>query len=344
MLQPQVEIDFDNNERNVVCEVTLIEQGQYAAHQPDQNESNNTPQCPYCNSVARQFVGTKDFNRRTTDLTFQYFQCQKCGLVFMDPIPVDMRPFYEGGYQKIPNTLSELRAIAETEKYRMKPILKYKNEGRLLEIGPWMGIFSCNAKDAGFDVTAIDIDENCINFLNNVVGIRALQSSDPAETLGQMKEKFDVIAMWHCLEHLPNPWTLIQRAAERLAPGGVLLVAIPNIESYEFSALGATWKHLDAPRHLYFYPAKSLVTLCRVNGLKEVELTTTDELSNALSRDAWYSWASARIPLKYVRSVIGLLTYFYARNRAKKKPACGSGLTAVFQCPHVVAPPGLSSL
>lgn len=326
-------IDFDNNERKAVCEVTLIEQGQHAGLQPDQNEIENTHQCPYCSSVARPFVETKDFNRRTTDLIFRYFQCKNCGLVFMDPIPHDMRPFYEGGYQKIPNSLSELRAIAETEKYRMKPILKYKNGGRLLEIGPWVGIFSCNAKDAGFDVTAIEIDENCVNFLNNVVGVRALQSSDPAETLGQIQEKFDVIAMWHCLEHLPNSWTVIQRAAERLAPGGVLLVAIPNIESYEFSALGAAWKHLDTPRHLYFYPAESLVTLCRVNGLKELELTTTDELSNALSKDAWYSWASAKFPVKYVRGVVGLVTYFYARNRAKKKPACGSGLTAVFQRP-----------
>jgi SAM-dependent methyltransferase len=219
--------------------------------------------------------------------------------------------------------------------------LKYKKAGRLLEIGPWMGLFSCNAKDAGFDVTAIDIDENCVNFLNNVVGIRAFQSSNPAAYLAQMKEKFDVIAMWHCLEHLPNPWTVIQRAAERLAPGGILLVAIPNIESYEFSALGAAWKHLDAPRHLYFYPVESLVALCRVNGLKEVELTTTDELSNALSGDAWYSWASAKIPIKYVRGALGRIAYFYGLNRVRKRPTSGSGLTAVFQSPHLLTHPDL---
>jgi 2-polyprenyl-3-methyl-5-hydroxy-6-metoxy-1,4-benzoquinol methylase len=144
--------------------------------------------------------------------------------------------------------------------------------------------------------------------------------------------------MWHCLEHLPNPWTVIQRSAERLAPGGVLLIAIPNIESYEFSALGAAWKHLDTPRHLYFYPAESLVALCRANGLKELELTTTDELSNALSRDAWYSWISEKIPVKYIRGVIALVTYFYTRNRAKNEPSSGSGLTAIFQCPPVAAP------
>ncbi len=42
---------------------------------------------------------------------------------------------------------------------------------QLLEIGPWIGIFSCNAKDAGFDVTAIEMDQNCVNFLNDCVGI-----------------------------------------------------------------------------------------------------------------------------------------------------------------------------
>ena len=67
----------------------------------------------------------------------------------MSPIPTtdEMRPFYAGGYQKIPETLEELRSIAKKDAYRMKPILKYKSGGKLLEIGPWMGIFSCNAKD-----------------------------------------------------------------------------------------------------------------------------------------------------------------------------------------------------
>ena len=45
----------------------------------------------------------------------------------MDSIPANLRPFYEGGYQKIPGSLKELRDIAEYEQYRMKPILKHKS-------------------------------------------------------------------------------------------------------------------------------------------------------------------------------------------------------------------------
>jgi 2-polyprenyl-3-methyl-5-hydroxy-6-metoxy-1,4-benzoquinol methylase len=251
----------------------------------------------------------------------------------MNPVPTDLRPFYEGGYQKIPGSLTELREIAEHEKYRMKPILKYKSRGTLLEVGPWIGIFSCNAKDAGFNVTAIEIDQECVDFLNNTVGIRALQSSNPAEMLERMDEKFDVIALWHCLEHLPSPWLVIQKAAERLAPGGVLLLAIPNIESYEFSVLKGNWKHLDTPRHLYFYPARSLVALCQANGLTKLELSTMDELSEALGRDAWYSFALSKVPVKYVRGAFGRLLCYLSRRKEQKKENLGSGITAVFQRP-----------
>jgi 2-polyprenyl-3-methyl-5-hydroxy-6-metoxy-1,4-benzoquinol methylase len=264
---------------------------------------------------------------------FDYYQCTKCRLVFMSPIPApdEMRPFYAGGYQGIPKTLAVLRSMAKKEAFRMKPILKYKSGGKLLEIGSWMGIFSCNAKDAGFDVTAIDIDQECIDFLNDTLKIKAVQSSDPAETLGQMSEKFDVIAIWHALEHLPAPWLVVQKAAERLAPGGVLLIAIPNIESYEFSILKERWRHLDTPRHLYFYPADSLVALCQANGLTKLETTTTDELSDALSRDTWHGWATTKINVKYVRGILGRIRYYFERNKINDDS--GSGLTSLFQAP-----------
>ena len=290
------------------------------------NVRGNNTVCPQCKAEAIFFVSSTDRNRETTNHIFNYFQCRRCRLVFMDPIPDDMRPFYRGGYQKIPSNLRELRAIAATEAYRMQPILKYKSGGRLLEIGPWMGIFSCNAKDAGFDVTAIDIDQECIDFLTDVVGIKALQSSNPADTLSQMDETFDVIALWHSLEHLPTPWLVIEKAAARLKPGGVLLIAIPNIESAEFSLLKESWQHLDAPRHIYFYPAQSLVSICAASGLTVLEMTTKDELSHLLSRNAWHAWASSKIPVRYVRGVLGLVVHKFVWQRKNS----GSGLTALF--------------
>jgi 2-polyprenyl-3-methyl-5-hydroxy-6-metoxy-1,4-benzoquinol methylase len=287
--------------------------------------------CPYCQGVSPHLISSADVNRRTTAQIFDYYRCSGCDLIFLAPIPADMAPFYKGGYQPIPKDLSRLRALARQDAYRMEPILRHKQGGRLLEIGPWIGIFSCLAEDAGFDVTTIEMNRQCVDFLNQVVGIKALQSSDPAATLGgEIDGKFDVIALWHSLEHLPKPWLVLQRAAERLAPGGILLVAVPNIESYDFSVLKAGWLHLDAPRHLYFYTAAALEELCMASGLKTLELSTTDRLSRILSRDAWHKRASSMVPIKYMRGVLGLLLFQIAKPKYEGR---FSGLTAVFTNP-----------
>jgi len=248
----------------------------------------------------------------------------------MHPIPEDLAPFYRGGYQPIPRNLSELREIASTEKYRLDPILRQKSSGKLLEIGPWIGIFACNAKDAGFDVTAIEIDQTCVDFLNTTVGINAIQSADPLAAMDRMTDSFDVITLWHSLEHLRDPWLVLQSAARRLAPGGILLIAIPNIESYEFSVLKRAWRHLDAPRHIYFYPAESLIAACAENGLALQEITTTDQLSLELSIDAWRHRSAALIRVKYLRGLVARMAFHLSTWKAKKYQN-GSGITAVFQ-------------
>lgn len=286
--------------------------------------------CPCCGGKADFLVSSSDRNRKTTRSVFEYFDCGTCGLVFIDPAPQDLRPFYEGGYQKIPSDLKELRELAAVERYRMKPILRYRQGGKLLEIGPWMGLFSCNAKDAGFDVTAIEIDQGCVDFLNKTVGIRAIQSSDPAATLGSMDELFDVIALWHSLEHLATPWLVLERAAKCLTPGGILLVALPNIESYEFKLLRAAWVNLDAPRHLYFYPVASFASLGKRLGLAELEITTTDELSDALSLYTWRSVATSIVPIRYLRGALAYVLKHFA-NRKELRDNSGPGITAVFQ-------------
>lgn len=292
-------------------------------------ETNAPKQCPYCSGASRHFISSTDRNRHTTDLVFDYYQCCDCRLVFMGSIPSGLVPFYKGGYQAMPDSLAELRKMAAGERYRMDPILKYKKGGRLLEIGPWIGIFSCNAKDAGFEVTAIEMDQDCVQFLNNTVGIRAIRSSDPADSLDKMEEKFDVIALWHSLEHLRNPWAVIESAAKRLSPGGILLLAIPNIDSYQYSVQKGAWKHLDAPRHLFFFPIDCLTRLCQRYGLQPLEITTADELSNTLSTDSWRSFAKSIIPIRYVRGVLALMLRFAARKRERRTNA-GAGLTAVF--------------
>ncbi len=209
----------------------------------------------------------------------------------------------------------------------MQSVLRYKNGGRLLEIGPWMGIFSSNAKDAGFEVTTIEMNRECVDFLNNVVNITAIQSNDPAATMGAMDENFDVIVLWHSLEHLNKPWLVLQKAAERLSPGGILLIAVPNIESYDFSVLKECWYHLDAPRHLRFYTAQWLEKICSTNGLNMLEMKTNDQLSKILSKDAWYVRAASIVRVKYLTGILSRLLRIFAMKRSKGN---NSGITAIF--------------
>lgn len=290
-------------------------------------------ECPYCHAITRFYFSARDINRNTTDDVFVYDQCTGCGLVFLRDPPEALAKYYAGGYQPIPNSLNELRALAQKEKYRLDPVLRFHHSGKLLELGPWIGIFSSNAKDSGFDVTAIDMDSRCVSFLKETLRIKAIASDDPVEAMDVLNEQFDVIVMWHCLEHFREPWTVIQRAADYLRPGGILLVAIPNIESFEFSILGSRWTHIDAPRHLYFPPLSLLNRMATACGLGLTDVTTTsDRLSWQLRRSSWQAWAQDLMPIRGLRRVFGaivgrLCSVLVGRNRA------GAGITAVFTKP-----------
>jgi SAM-dependent methyltransferase len=245
-------------------------------------------------------------------------------------VPSDLAPFYEGGYQSIPTSLAELRKLAAKERYRLEPIAK-KAGGDLLEIGPWIGLFSINAKDAGFNVDAIEMSAAAAEFLRNVAGISVTQTDDVRSALLASDKQYDVIAFWHSLEHLPEPWSVLEVAARRLKPDGILLVAIPNISGAQSKALRAKWLHLDAPRHLYFWPPDDLAKLMSRLGFEAIEVDTTDHLSGVLSRNAWefYFWSKLK-RFRYVRTVVAkilapLFSVFTQRRGS------GAGITATFR-------------
>ncbi len=76
-----------------------------------------------------------------------------------------------------------------------------------------------------------------------------------------------VIVMWHALEHLREPGAELAAAAERLAPGGVLVVAVPNWSSLQARAFGPGWLALDLPRHLVHLPRATLLARLAALGL-----------------------------------------------------------------------------
>ena len=264
---------------------------------------------------------------------FPYYRSAS-GHVFIGEIPANLGDYYEAGYQPIPQTEAELAAMAAPEAYRLDLIKRLVSLGDFLEIGPWVGLTAYNALKAGYRVYTLERDQRCVDLMNRV-GINAEQTDNPAEQLRQSDKTYDVIGMWHSIEHLPRPWEVIDAAAKRLNPGGVLLIAGPNPESAQFRVLGNKWLHLDAPRHLHFLPAGMIEEIGRANGLETVERTTDDQLGRILDRDAWV-WETHRMVRRtpIIRAIANrLLSRRLARKHRQPGAFDGAGYTVAMMRP-----------
>jgi SAM-dependent methyltransferase len=93
-----------------------------------------------------------------------------------------------------------------------------------------------------------------------VVSERLKLVREPLETAALKLGTFDVITAWHVLEHVPHPRELLEQLRQRLNPGGVLIVSVPNLASWQGHLFGPSWFHLDPPRHLLHFEPKTLDT------------------------------------------------------------------------------------
>jgi len=296
--------------------------------------------CPYCHTESPLYFQSRDYNRNITQEIFDHYRCPQCGLIFIAPIPSNLGAYYPDIYHPIPETPASLKAASELERYKIEIIERYISNGRLLEIGPSYGSFTYLAKKAGFEVEAIEMNARCCQFLNEVVGVRAINSNDPVDAL-QHLEPYDVIALWHVIEHLPDPWSTLDAISTKLKPGGILVIASVNPEAFQFRIIGRRWLHLDAPRHVMLIPTKLLANKLESLGMK-VEMTTmTDEGTLACNTGGWrfffhhtcarpYANRTLRFISDNVMNLIGKVISFLARP-IDQSDGMGSAYTMVFR-------------
>jgi 2-polyprenyl-3-methyl-5-hydroxy-6-metoxy-1,4-benzoquinol methylase len=243
--------------------------------------------CPQCGQQAPLSFSTKDYNRRISDERFDYYRCNACAFVFLSPVPGDLGRYYPAQYYDVPRNEAELMQRGEElQRWKLDTVMALVGKGRLLEIGPAYGLFSALAKRAGFEVTAIEMDSRCCSFLRDTVGIQVVHSADTVAALEQLPA-FDVIVLWQVIEHLPDPWAVLDAAADRLAPNGVLILDTPNPQAFQFGVLGRYWTHVDAPRHVTLIPAKLLTQHVARSGLEPVLLTAADKGANGFNGFGW---------------------------------------------------------
>jgi 2-polyprenyl-3-methyl-5-hydroxy-6-metoxy-1,4-benzoquinol methylase len=255
-------------------------------------------------------------------------------MIFVRPVPANLGDYYPPSYYSGRPTMEQLRFGASLEKYKIELIKQFVPQGRLLEIGPAYGAFLYCAQAEGFEVEAIELDEDCCKFIDEVLGIRSVCEHDPSIALRQMAP-YNVIALWHVIEHLPDPWSTLRAVADALLPGGIAVIAAPNPEAFQFSLLGRYWAHVDAPRHLELIPRILLRNEMESLGLKTVLSTTTDQGSLGWNRFGWeFSLANlATHPMvKHYLARIGTLISRML-GPIEGREGYGSAYTLIFQKP-----------
>ena len=290
--------------------------------------------CPVCQAPAKTLFLARDFNRGVGTDEFRYARCESCGVLFLENPPTDLAAYYSEEYHQKPRR-RDLERAALRESYQGEFIRRNVVPGRLVEIGAAWGTFALIATRLGFDVTAIEINEDCCTYLEKEIGVRAIRSNQPHTVLGSLPPS-RAIVLWQTLEHLPEPHALLAAAAANLESGGILVVSTPNPTAIGFRLMGARWPHVDAPRHLWLFPIEHLTRHAQLLGLEQVEVTTSDLGARRWNRFAWQRFLANPTSNRLLRvgahilgaAVSAALSPFEIRGHQ------GSSYTAVYRKGH----------
>jgi 2-polyprenyl-3-methyl-5-hydroxy-6-metoxy-1,4-benzoquinol methylase len=285
--------------------------------------------CPLCGSETSALFTTADVNLEVSEDRFEYRRCERCRAIFLANPPNDVGRYYPPDYYPAFDA-ERINELARGQSWRTELLRKHVEPGRLIDVGSGSGVFAHGAKQAGFDVTAIEMDPRSCEDLRSIVEVEAVQSDDPARVLSTLAPS-RAITFWHVLEHLPNPWECVESASENLEGGGVLLTAMPNPDSLQFRLLGRRWPHVDAPRHLFLIPPGTLKEKAAALGLDCVELTTADLGAERYDSFGWQGLLPPVCPRASIHSArIGWLIATLV-SPLERRNLNGSTYTAIFR-------------
>lgn len=224
------------------------------------------PPCPMCDGERRSPVlEAPDMGRGEPGLWFAVVRCDECGLQFTSPRPdpATIGQFYPETYRphRRPKLKKRQARWAPWAALFGRPCverrtLPWHGAGRLLDFGCGGGSFLERMHSQGWHVTGMDNSEAAVERVRRDLGIPVFAGTLPNDDLPA--GEFDVITMWHSLEHVHEPLTVLRAAYDLLAPGGRIVVAVPNIDSAPARRFGPAWFGLDLPRHLTHFTPPTL--------------------------------------------------------------------------------------
>lgn len=242
--------------------------------------------CPWCGSQTNHsYMEVKDLF--LTKEVFHLYQCNHCGLLFTVPRPSPdvIGKYYlsDEYYSHQQNKKGLIPRIYETVKsVNLRRKVAYAIDGLstgiLLDIGCGVGDFLLQIKKKGWEVSGIEPSHEAKNIAQNRLGITLL---DPSDSCSLPDHSFDVITMWHVLEHVDDLKTQTSELKRLLKPGGRLVIALPNYQSFDCQYYKQYWAAWDVPRHLNHFSAEVILSI-----IVSLEMEFLD--TQKLKWDAYY--------------------------------------------------------
>jgi SAM-dependent methyltransferase len=176
----------------------------------------------------------------------------------------------------------EHRLAVLNARWRLEMIRSVRPGGKLLEVGCARGDFLSVAREV-FDARGVEPNPELAHSAARVAPVHR-------DTIERTPwSGFDVVASFHVIEHVDSPRSFIQAAAERLNPGGLLVIETPNIDALPFKILKSKWRQF-IPEHYYFFSPGTMTKLLSDQGLKVGSIrsigkhASLDLITNRLSR------------------------------------------------------------
>ena len=220
----------------------------------------NHKECPVCGSTRlHEFLKNYDYSISKED--FDLYKCGDCGFVLTQDVP-DAQSI--GRYYKSDVYISHsdtnkgftaklyhiVRAVMLAKKAKMVESIGEKRKGKLLDIGTGLGYFPDMMKSRGWQVEGIEQDAETRKRAESSFGFPVYA---PEHIYEMQDAAYDVISLWHVLEHVHDLEGYMKAFARNLADDGVLVVALPNFDSPDAAYYGRFWAAWDVPRHLWHW-------------------------------------------------------------------------------------------
>ncbi len=218
------------------------------------------------------YLEIKDYT--LTGETFKLLHDPVLDMLVTEPQPANLGRYYESE-DYISHTDARRSLVDKmyhmVKGYNLKGKLSLINsyatsDKLLLDVGAGTGDFLALAKKCGWEIAGVEPNQ-LARFKAKQKDVVLLEGLDFVPT-GQ---KFEVITLWHVLEHLPDLESQITKLVGLLTENGTMVLAVPNFKSYDAKYYREYWAAFDAPRHLWHFSKNSIQNIFAKHGMKVVK-------------------------------------------------------------------------